>query len=177
MVQMVSSEGTVTIRHLCAGAYTHIAAKMNSCIAHATDVTITAPAAPPPPPSVYETIDTSILSSSIYFDLNKKTITAATRPTVEYAAEKLITHREAYIVVNGYADNTGKPEKNMELSIKRAEAVRDELIKMGVDAGQIKVAGKGASDPIGDNKTAAGRAKNRRAVLTLDIITMEQHKR
>lgn len=177
MVQMVGEDGTVTIRHLCPGVYTHIAAKMNSCIAHTTDVTITAPAAPPPPPSVYETIDTSKLSSSIYFDPGKKTITKATRPTVEYAAQKMIEHKEAYIVVNGYADNSGKADKNMELSVNRAEAVRDELIKMGVSASQIRVEGKGTNDPIGDNKTAAGRAKNRRAVLTLDIITMEQHRR
>ena len=177
MVQLVGEDGTVTIRHLCPGVYTHIAAKMNSCIAHTPDITITAPPAPPASPSVYETIDTSILSSSIYFDPGKKTITKATRPTVEYAAQKLIEHKDADIVVNGYADNSGKADKNMELSVKRAEAVRDELIKMGVNASQIRVEGKGTSDPIGDNKTPAGRAKNRRAVLTLDIITMEQHRK
>jgi outer membrane protein OmpA-like peptidoglycan-associated protein len=177
MVQMTDADGTMTLKHLCAGVYSHIVAKINGCAANATDLTLKAPAPPPPPPSVYETIDTSILSSSIYFDPNKRTITATSRPTVDYAASKLIENKEAYIVVTGYADNSGNHAKNMELSIKRAEAVKAELIRMGVDEKHIKVAGKGEKDPIGDNKTPEGRAKNRRAVLTLDIVTMSEHTR
>ncbi len=175
MVQMTDADGTITLKHLCAGIYSHIVAKINECTANATDVTLTAPAPPPPPPSVYETIDTSVLSSSIYFDPNKRTITAKSRPTVDYAARKLIENKEAYIVVTGYADNTGNHAKNMELSIKRADSVKAELIRMGVDESHINVTGKGEEDPIGDNKTPEGRAKNRRAVLTLDIVTMNQH--
>ncbi len=72
------------------------------------------------------------------------------------------------LYVDGYTDNTGKPEKNQILSDKRAAAVKSYLSGKGVADSRIQSTGHGPSDPVADNKTVAGRAKNRRVEMKLD---------
>ncbi len=69
--------------------------------------------------------------------------------------------------VEGHTDNTGSPERNKELSLKRALAVRDYLIGQGIAASSTDVAGLGSSTPIGDETTADGRARNRRVEIVV----------
>ncbi|MBD3390514.1 MAG: OmpA family protein [Chitinivibrionales bacterium] len=66
------------------------------------------------------------------------------------------------IEIRGHTDSVGKYSSNMRLSQMRAEAVRQHLISKGVDGGRMRAVGFGPSSPIADNRTAAGRAKNRR---------------
>ena len=72
------------------------------------------------------------------------------------------------LYVDGYTDNTGKPEKNQVLSENRAGAVKKYLAGKGVAEDRILSVGHGDSNPIADNKTPAGRAQNRRVELKLD---------
>lgn len=72
------------------------------------------------------------------------------------------------LYVDGYTDNTGKPEKNQVLSENRAGSVKKYLTGKGIEETRIMSTGHGAADPVADNKTAAGRARNRRVVLKLD---------
>lgn len=72
------------------------------------------------------------------------------------------------LYVDGYTDNTGKPEKNVVLSDRRAGSVKAYLLSKGVAADRITSTGHGAENPVADNKTAAGRAKNRRVEMKLD---------
>ena len=72
------------------------------------------------------------------------------------------------ILVEGHTDSTGKPEKNMTLSQARAETVRKYLIDGGIPADQIRAVGAGQDRPVADNKTSAGRAKNRRVEVILE---------
>ncbi len=72
------------------------------------------------------------------------------------------------VLVDGYTDSTGSLALNERLSKERADVVAQYLVNGGLPAGQVRTEGKGPSDPIGDNKTAAGRAKNRRVEIILE---------
>jgi len=69
------------------------------------------------------------------------------------------------VQVAGHTDNTGSAAYNLKLSDKRAKSVMDYLISKGVPASQLSEKGYGLTEPIGDNKTAEGRAQNRRVGL------------
>lgn len=69
--------------------------------------------------------------------------------------------------VAGHTDNVGSAEFNQTLSLKRAEAVKAYLLNKGIDGSKIQTEGFGMSKPIADNKTAAGRQKNRRVEMTI----------
>jgi OOP family OmpA-OmpF porin len=73
------------------------------------------------------------------------------------------------IVIQGHTDATGTIAHNEELSLRRAEAVRDVLATRGVNRRQMLVEGVGAARPIADNSTEAGRAANRRVELHIDV--------
>jgi OOP family OmpA-OmpF porin len=64
--------------------------------------------------------------------------------------------------IYGHTDNTGKADKNLQLSKDRAASVREYLVSKGVDGSRLRSEGFGQDRPVADNSTAAGRAKNRR---------------
>jgi OOP family OmpA-OmpF porin len=67
--------------------------------------------------------------------------------------------------IDGHTDNQGKPDKNQTLSENRANSVKNYLVSKGVDVSSLFAAGHGQDQPVADNKTAAGRAKNRRVEM------------
>jgi len=69
--------------------------------------------------------------------------------------------------IHGHTDNVGKPDKNKVLSENRAAAVKKYLVTKGVDESRITSVGHGQDEPVADNKTAGGRAKNRRVELKI----------
>jgi outer membrane protein OmpA-like peptidoglycan-associated protein len=71
------------------------------------------------------------------------------------------------VEIGGHTDNVGKPEDNQKLSTNRAKAIVDYLISKGIDANRVTYKGYGAAQPIADNNTEAGRAKNRRTGFTV----------
>ena len=71
------------------------------------------------------------------------------------------------INIDGHTDITGKPEKNQILSEARAASVKQYLVSKGLAENRATVTGYGDTKPIADNKTAAGRAKNRRTEMTV----------
>jgi OOP family OmpA-OmpF porin len=72
-----------------------------------------------------------------------------------------------HVAITGYTDNVGEAAFNTTLSLKRAEAVRDALVSLGADAQKFQVNGAGESNPIADNATEEGRAKNRRVEVAV----------
>jgi outer membrane protein OmpA-like peptidoglycan-associated protein len=109
------------------------------------------------------------LSTPILFELNRTIVRTESYPVLEETVRRLNADADAYVIVDGYTDAIGKPAANQKLSDKRANAVREELIKRGVKASKIKMIGHGSKNPVGDNKSPEGRARNRRAVMHLNM--------
>lgn len=86
-------------------------------------------------------------------------------PSLDAIAKLLIDHPDLKARVEGHTDSRGSEESNLELSQKRAEAVRAALVERQVDEGRITAEGIGAARPIADNANAAGRRKNRRVEI------------
>jgi len=106
---------------------------------------------------------------SVSFDPGKTTLKPSAKKTLQKIANQLKASQNVRVLVEGHTDNVGKAEKNMQISEKRAAAVRDYLISLGLPADRIVASGKGEADPVASNKTASGRSANRRVEL---VITM-----
>ena len=79
----------------------------------------------------------------------------------------LVNNPSLHIEIGGHTDNTGSPAFNQQLSQKRAQAVADYMIQRGIDPKRVNAVGYGFDKPIGDNRSAEGRAKNRRTELKI----------
>lgn len=102
------------------------------------------------------------LESGVLFDVNKYDLKEASKKSVKQLSEIMVKYPDTYVQVKGHTDNTGKPEYNMTLSQKRAEAVMNYAISIGVDAKRLMAQGMGITEPVADNNTVEGRAQNRR---------------
>ena len=107
------------------------------------------------------------LAGGIPFKTGKADLQPVAVDRLKIVAEAL-KGTQRTILVEGHTDSTGKPETNMKLSQARAETVRKYLVDGGVPAEQIRAVGIGQERPIADNKTSAGRAKNRRVEVVLE---------
>jgi outer membrane protein OmpA-like peptidoglycan-associated protein len=99
---------------------------------------------------------------NVYFDTGKASLKKASFEEIEKIEAFLKAHPEYKVKITGHTDYTGDPAKNDKLSIERANSVKDELVKRGINQGKILASGNGARNPIADNETKSGRAKNRR---------------
>jgi OmpA-OmpF porin, OOP family len=105
---------------------------------------------------------------SIFFVTGKSTLDAAkpkTKSSLDAIKEVLKNYPNAKFEVNGHTDNVGKPAMNQKLSEARAKAVVDALVERGVNPNNLKAQGFGDSKPVASNKTAKGKAENRRTEL------------
>jgi outer membrane protein OmpA-like peptidoglycan-associated protein len=104
---------------------------------------------------------------NLNFDTASNTLTPESAPTVSTLVAILKAYPNAQERVVGYTDNQGDPAANQALSEARAESVKDDLVKGGIDPSRIAVAGMGEANPIADNGAEEGRAKNRRTELEI----------
>ncbi len=98
----------------------------------------------------------------IFFDLNKDTIKKTSTKTLDAAAKVFQEFPDIKVEIVGHADETGTREYNIDLSLRRANAVKAWLVKKGVGADRIETRGVGPDEPLDTSGTPAGRAKNRR---------------
>jgi len=108
------------------------------------------------------------LSGSVLFASGKSELLPSAQAKLSEVANALTQQNpDASIVVEGHTDSQGKEDFNLSLSEKRAQAVRDYLASHGVAQDRIRAEGLGFSRPIADNKTAEGRANNRRVEIVV----------
>lgn len=103
----------------------------------------------------------------ITFETGSDKIRKSSYKVIDKAVTTLSTYPEMRIEVVGHTDDQGEMEANLELSQSRADAVRAYMVDKGVDAGRIYTRGAGQAEPIADNKSKKGRAKNRRIEFRL----------
>jgi OOP family OmpA-OmpF porin len=107
------------------------------------------------------------IKQTIYFETAKATIKPVSFPLLDEVATVLTDNPEIQVRIEGHTDDRGNNEYNMRLSQERTEAVRQYLTGKGVDASRMEAKGYGESAPIGNNKTEAGRAQNRRVEFVI----------
>lgn len=103
----------------------------------------------------------------IFFDTGKATIKATSEAVLDNAAKVLTQYPDIRVAIVGHTDDRGNHDRNVELSRKRAESVREYLNGHGVDGSRVTTRGAGPDEPMADNTTKAGRAKNRRIEFKL----------
>lgn len=113
-------------------------------------------------------------SSGILFDTDKADVKPAAQTNLEKLAASLQNNPETNILIVGHTDNTGSDAHNMDLSIRRAEAVKSVITADNISGSRLTVQGKGETEPIGDNNTVDGRAQNRRVEIV--IVANDQMK-
>ncbi len=106
-----------------------------------------------------------LILKGVNFEYDKAILLPSSMQILDRVAASLINHPDVKIEVGGYCDSDGSDSYNLKLSDRRAKAVRDYLIKKGVPATRMTARGYGESQPIADNKTAEGKAQNRRVEL------------
>jgi hypothetical protein len=101
----------------------------------------------------------------INFDIGKATVKPESFPIIDQIVTYLDNHPQMRIVIEGHTDNTGSVSLNQTLSEKRAQSIKAEIVKRGIDPGRMETIGYGSSKPVADNGTAAGRTQNRRVTI------------
>jgi OmpA-OmpF porin, OOP family len=126
-----------------------------------------APAPAPVPAPAPKTIftDKPITIEGANFDSGSAKLKSTASRQLDTVVEFAAKYKEANLTVVGYTDDRGNETANQVLSRKRAESVKAYLTGKGVAADRITTDGKGSANPVGDNKTAAGRAQNRRVEI------------
>lgn len=98
----------------------------------------------------------------VLFDFNKYEVKNKVKGSLNTLAKALEENPDIRIKIDGYTDFIGSEGYNLELSVKRAKSIKNYLVDRGVNSSNISIEGYGKQNPIANNATAAGRAKNRR---------------
>lgn len=107
------------------------------------------------------------IPSDISFDSGRYNIKPNLQPVLDQFAQGLNNQPNTEVRIVGHTDSTGSDAVNQPLSVNRAQSARDYLAAKGVDARRISTEGHGAKQPIAENSSGAGRAKNRRIEIYL----------
>ena len=121
-----------------------------------------AEAAPPPPPPAPQTV-----SFMVFFDWDRSNLSAQALNTIKQAAAAYKTKGNARITATGHTDTSGPENYNMALSLRRANAVKDALVREGVPATAIAVVGRGEAQPLVQTADGVREPQNRRVEIVI----------
>ena len=122
-------------------------------------------AAPPAPPAPTPVSEKITMAADAHFDFDKAVLKPEGKAKLDDLVGKLKAVNLEVIIAIGHTDSIGSVAYNNKLSLRRANAVKAYLVSKGIEANRIYTEGKGESQPIADNKTKEGRAKNRRVEI------------
>lgn len=108
------------------------------------------------------------LPGGVLFESGKFALLGTAQEKLNQVADALLQNRDATMVVEGHTDSQGDPKMNQKLSEDRAKSVRDYLVSRGIASDRITSAGFGQDRPVADNKSAEGRANNRRVEIVVN---------
>lgn len=126
------------------------------------------PVTPPPPPVVVPpkpTTEKVTFAADAFFDFDKDTLKPEGKAKLDDLVAKTSGMNLEVIIAVGHTDTVGNDAYNQKLSVKRAEAVKGYLVGKNVEKNRVYTEGKGEKQPVADNKTKEGRAKNRRVEI------------
>ncbi len=153
--------------------YTLTATGTGGTISETATVTVKAPVVPPPKAAAPVVAPVAAPKAAeevtlrVNFDTNKYTIRPADLAELQKAVDFAKKNPNAKFHVVGYTDSRGSAKLNQKLSENRAEAVKKYLTGEAIAPEKITSEGKGAADPVGDNKTKEGQFQNRRVMLKI----------
>ncbi|MDO8650858.1 MAG: OmpA family protein [Undibacterium sp.] len=131
---------------------------------------VAAPVAAPAAPTkavapMAPTSEKVTFAADAFFDFDKAVLKPEAKVKLNDMASKLKGINLEVVIAVGHTDSVGSDAYNQKLSVKRAEAVKAYLVSTGIEASRVYTEGKGEKQPVADNKSAEGRAKNRRVEI------------
>jgi OmpA-OmpF porin, OOP family len=126
------------------------------------------PAAPKPAPAPEKpkpVAEKVTFAADVLFDFDKAVIKAEGKSKLDDIANKVKGINLEVVIAIGHADSIGSDEYNQRLSVRRADAVKAYMVSKGLEPNRVYTEGKGEKQPVANNKTADGRAKNRRTEI------------
>ncbi len=131
--------------------------------------TAAAPAAPaaaaPTAPAPVVDAQKVTYAADAFFDFDKSVLKAEGKAKLDDLVSKVKGINLEVIIAVGHTDSVGSDAYNQKLSVRRSEAVKAYLVSKGIEKNRVYTEGKGEKQPVADNKTAEGRAKNRRVEI------------
>lgn len=125
-----------------------------------------APAVVAPPVAPQPAVASKVTySADAFFDFDKSVLKPAGKEKLDDLTGKIKDINLEVIIAVGHTDSVGSDAYNQKLSVRRAEAVKAYLVSKGIEKSRVYTEGKGEKQPVADNKTAAGRAQNRRVEI------------
>ena len=123
---------------------------------------VATPAAPTPPPVMASKVT---YAADAFFDFDKSVLKAEGKAKLDDLVYKVKGINLEVIIAVGHTDSIGTDAYNQRLSVRRAEAVKAYLVTKGIERNRVYTEGKGEKQPVADNRTKEGRAKNRRVEI------------